>query len=431
MMEAVSNEVSGTEQVNTAALNEYRAWARRLPVTMRPSLNQQLADWDSLFPFEQRRLRDFLHGIESFSPSELETLLRPLRTLESKMGVKLWDFSESSDTLENASMLARSPYYQDWRREVQRVFEAIESAAGNSVVLPEKSTRLIIIILPGNLPVAPLATWTPWDSRAREVKLNGDGSSFCELALKGQPDLPAIGQILSAQGDGDSSNFWLIDADARLGNLLPGDVAQAACTLNYASIKPFRDQFLAEVNTIPKNLHVTDQSLERLRRKNWAPVCPAELSRQSRLRDFVVDLFLSGNGALIFSNAFVEWAASEALRRARPRVLIARFGMRNKPKPFTSIAIFENQRSINTLPDVEDPQGSAIDALELARYIWLSALRYPEREQTCCLCVSEYCNSAYMIAPPERSPDWGDRSITPHEICAWIGTTLTLKTELE
>ena len=61
-----------------------------------------------------------------------------------------------------------------------------------------------------------------------------------------------------------------------------------------------------------KSWRICGVSLGRL---GW----PAEYAGQPRLRKFVIDLFLSGNGALIFSNAFVEWAVSEAIRRARPR----------------------------------------------------------------------------------------------------------------
>src|SRR5208337_2338463 len=116
----------------------------------------------------------------------------------------------------------------------------------------------------------------------------------------------------------------------------------------------------------------------------------------------------SGNGALIFSNAFVEWAASEALRRARPSVMVIRFGMRSKPKPFTSIAVFENQQRVSSLPDVDDPVNSAIDAVILARYAWLSASRYPEQSQTICLCVSEHLNSSYAIVPAGKSLAWSE-----------------------
>jgi hypothetical protein len=144
------------------------------------------------------------------------------------------------------------------------------------------------------------------------------------------------------------------------------------------------------------------------------------------LRNFVVDLFLSGNGALIFGNAFAEWAASEALRRARPRGMVVRFGMRSKPKLFTGIAIFENQQQISALPDVDDREGSAVDALILARYVWLAASRYPEYEQAYCLCVSEFSNSAYLICPEGRSAPWSlERPVTPDEICLQLAQIIS------
>jgi hypothetical protein len=96
--------------------------------------------------------------------------------------------------------------------------------------------------------------------------------------------------------------------------------------------------------------------------------------------------------------------------------------MRSKPKPFTSIAIFENQQRVSTLPDVDDPENSAIDAAILARYVWLAASRYPEQEHTLCLCVSEHLNSAYMILPPGRSLGWSpERPVAPEELYSFLG----------
>jgi len=60
---------------------------------------------------------------------------------------------------------------------------------------------------------------------------------------------------------------------------------------------------------------------------------------------------------------------------------VARFGMRSKPKPFTSIAIFENQQRVSSLPDVVDPANSAIDAVILAGSSgtghWMRSLNAP------------------------------------------------------
>ena len=426
-MDASDNSQPTSRRMDAARLAGYRILVERLPVTMRPSLNQQLSKWGSLFPFEQDQFLTYMSGLESFSPTALDALNGPLKSIEIKMGVAQWNFSQTGDTMENASLLARSEYYVDWRREVQRVFEAVNAAAHNAAPSQPNPARLVLIVLPKSLPVDPLNQWKPWDPRAQEIKISGDSSRLSKLILQGNPYQPGVANILAKQGSTDSSDLWLIDADAEFDNLLPLSERQSSCSLSYSALKPFRDRFLAQVNTVPKNIEATDQTLDAMRHDDWEPWWPSELAGQTRLRSFVIDLFLSGNGALIFSNAFVEWAASEALRRARPRVVVARFGLRSKPKPFTGIAIFENQQKISVLPDVDDPTGSAMDALILARYIWLAALRYPQQARTSCLCVSEYRNAAYLISPRNDSSPWraGDTG-TPEEVSDWIRAQLIL-----
>ena len=139
-----------------------------------------------------------------------------------------------------------------------------------------------------------------------------------------------------------------------------------------------------------------------LRTVEVAPWCPPEVAGNPAVREFVRSLYLSGNGAVIFGNSFVEWASSEAFRRARPSFLAAKFGVRSKPKPFTGVAVFENPDQINPLPAVDDFTGSAVDAQILALYVWLAASRYEEyRHSTVCVCLAESISQAYIVSPPE------------------------------
>jgi hypothetical protein len=362
--------------------------------------------------------------VATFSPTALDALMGPLRALETKMGVQHWYFTESSETIKNASQLASSEYYAAWRQEVDRVFEAINAAARDSAPVRAASTRLIVLFLPSNLPVDPQSTWKLWDPRGHEIKISGDPGKLCELAMQGGSDLPAIPSLAAREKDFDSSDLWLIDAEGKLASMLSPQLAMAVSSLSYLALKSFRDRFRAELNTAPKNIRATDELVANLRLESWDGwgLWPAEIASQPRMRRYLIDLFLSGNGAFIFSNAFVEWAASEAIRRARPRTIVARFGMRSKPKPFTSIAVFENQQRISSLPDEDDPENSAIDAAILARYVWLSVSRYPEHEQTICLCVCESRNSAYVIPPAGKSLKWRPGStVAPEELYGWVG----------
>jgi len=398
----------------------FRGSIERLPVTLRPSLNQQLAQWETLFPFERNHLVGFLNGIESLSPAALNALTERLRALEVKMDVGHWNFSESSDTLENAGELARSEYYLEWRHEVQKIFEAIDTRTTSNAKSELRRGRLIILFLPENLPIDLNSIGREWGSHGHEIKIAGDSRKLRDLVVMGQPDQPGICELLKERESYNDADLWFIDADSRLTDALARTDFSEASSLSYSDLKPFRDNFLAELNTIPKDMTAADRIILKMRQTDWNRWWPSKIAGQERLRDFVVNLFLSGNGALIFSNAFVEWAASEALRRARPHAIVACFGVRSKPKPFTGIAIFENQEKISPMHDEDDPENSAVDAMILARYIWLAAQRYKEYDGALCLCVSERLNTAYIVAPLEMNLEISDRAVEPKDIYGWI-----------
>ena len=411
--------------MDDAALAGYRRQVARLPMTMQPALNQQLSGWANLFPYEQNRAAHFLGGVANCSPAQLDALTQSLRAIENRMDVKRWDFNVNADTMENASLLARSPYYAQWRGEVQKVFTAVEAAAPQAAAPRHDSGRVVLLILPASLPVDSIVGSKPWDARGVEMHVE-DAHRISDLALHGESALPSWVDARMSASEA-TADRWLIDADAGLG----GELSSAhppAQLLEYSVLKSFRDEFLRQVNTVPKDISATDQILAHVRGEDWDALWPESLKGQDRLRRFVIDVFLSGNGALIFSNAFVQWSSSEALRRARPRLLVSRFGLRSKPKPFSGIAIFENQQKVSALRDEVDPVGSAIDARILARYIWLSAMRYPERDRTCCVCVAESSGSVYVISPPEQRPDWlTTRGATPEDICSWMHHQLSEK----
>jgi hypothetical protein len=361
-------------------------------------------------------MQEFMRGVASYTPAALDELLKPMRQLEARMGVSQWNFSETAGGLENASLLARSAYYAEWRAEVKRFYAAVDAAARASAPPDVAQPRLTVVILPASLPYARANLWQKWGDRGVEITVDGDAAQITELLLSGPSP---IANLLEQQGSNNISDLWLIDAGSGLQTNT--DRPGSASSLSWPVLRELRERVLAQVNTVPKNIEATDQTLAAVRNQSWDPWWPPELSGQPTLRRFVIDLFLSGNGALIFSNSFVEWSASEAIRRARPRVLFARFGLRAKPKPFTGIAIFENQQRISTLPDADDPQGSAIDAEVLARYILHATQRYPEGAQMAFLCIAESAQSAYLVLPPACKASWTyPAKVAPAQIAQWL-----------
>jgi len=386
---------------------------KRLPPTFLPFTRQQLHDWDYLFPYERQSVMHLLLFLASLNQAESTTLFREVFQLEEKMGVRNWQFSTEEQTILNASLLARSPYYQDWRKAVQKVFDAAEEHAARADTAKASRHRFVLLVIPRNLPLDSTTVWRRWQSVGRVVKLDGTeagGSQSPAQALLATPrGKPRDGllDIVTRRPGSTVADCWILDAGRELVESVlasepiePG--SYPATLLSYERLAGFREQFSHEINAMQKDLSAADAVYDRLRKVDVTPWCPPEVAGVPAIREYLRLLYLSGNGALIFGNSFVEWGASEALRRARPDFLVARFGVRSKPKPFTSVAVFENPDQINPLPAVDDLPGSALDAQELALYVWLAASRYDEyRTNTACVCLAEGLSEAYVIAPPE------------------------------
>jgi len=390
---------------------------KRLPLTFLPFTNQQLREWDYLFPYERQSVQRLLVYVAGLSEEEFSSLFRDVVRLEEEMGVRHWpQFSTNEQTIENSSLLARSPYFQEWRAAVQAVFDAVDQRGPKTEAAGKPGRRLILLILPRPLPLDPATVWSKWQGIGRPLKLDlalsGETPSLAETLLGGTARAAGgrSGGLLDValrHPDISLADAWVCDAGSSLIDwLLKGGPSGAtlppAILMGYGRLTSFRESFAHEMNTMRKDLTDADAVFDYLRKVEVAPWCPAEVAAVPAIREFLRSLYLSGNGALLFGNSFVEWAASEALRRARPSFLVAQFGVRNKPKPFTGVILFENPEKLNPLPPVPDLPGSAVDAEMLALYVWLAAKRYQEyQSSTACVCLAESLSQAYVVAPQE------------------------------
>lgn len=394
---------------------------KRLPLTFLPFVNQQLGQWEYLFPNERNSVQRLLIYVASLNDGESSALFRDVVALEGKMGVRNWQFSTTEQTIENSSQLARSPYFQAWRGAVQAVFDAADRSVRPAHGASESSRhRLVLLEFPRILPLIPAKVWRQWQGigRAVELDLNATRAGISPLATLLRGTSSEIGLLGAAQNQSSSAHAdaWVIDAGRELIDALdPGQTSDKAAPvlLSYDRLDSYRLNFSHEMNTMRKDLADADAVWNRLRKVDVAAWCPPELAADTAVREFVRSLYLSGNGAVIFGNSFVEWAASEAFRRARPSFLAARFGMRSKAKPFTGVAVFDDPDRVNPLPAVDDPEGSAIDAQMLALYVWLAAGRYDEYQRTTvCVCIAESVSQAYVVAPPEFSLERSPQPLT-------------------
>ena len=323
------------------------------------------------------------------------------------MGVSRTNFSTEEQTIQNASELARSPYYQEWRQAVQAVFDAADNhAVATNPSMNAPLNRAIVLDIPAALPVEQAGAWDHWRELGRPIKLASAGDTQGAVNrmliqwLSNAAEAGPGNEPHDSSAHTSSADAWVIDGEKNLVEAFRSQapaVPAKAVLLSYDRFSVLRESFSREMNSMSKDLDNADTLFDRLRKTDVVPMCPPEVASNPAVREFVRALFLSGNGALIFGNSFVEWAASEVIRRARPHLLAVQFGVRSKPKPFTSVVVFENPDHVNPLPSVDDGPGSALDAQILAAYIWFSALRYDEyRRSTVCICLAESISEAYV-----------------------------------
>ena len=384
---------------------------QRLPRTFVPALNEQIDKWDRLFPVEQRTLRDQLDYLAGLSSRDFDGLFRPVKDLEAKMQLPAWEASSRRIGISETSLLVRSPYYPQWRSQVEKVFAQIDDGieAGKS----RKPRRgVVVCLLPAGLPLPPGNPWPRLAQSGRTIELRApfnDGAEQFLLALARHTDSAAD----------PAERTWVFETGDALGHTLASG-ADGPTVLSFEALGPARKAFLQRLNVIGKDLHSADQAFDELRRLDLASLLGKGIARDPRLSSFISDLLLSGNGALLFGNAFVEWGASEAMRRAQPQLLICSFGIRRRLKPFSSVAVFEDQGRANPAPEQDDAPSSLIDAQILAEYVYLSSARLPSYAGHTLGVFAVQDSGTVQVLGPSPSAGWPSGPLTLAELGAAI-----------
>jgi hypothetical protein len=368
-----------------------QALIARLPRTFGPALSEKLKGWELLFPAEQRLLRAQLDWLASLPPSELTALVLPINAIERKMNLRGLKQEAAGLSIAETAEIARSPYYPQWRSEVEKVFERIDQGVESSGGLPG-FPRLVVNVLPGGLPFSGKVLWGDLAGQGHWIELE---RPFGEI----QPSFvnSLAGRTLPKQLEA-IEGLWILECEARLSSELRAEAVTGIC---WPALEAVRKHFLERLNSMQKTLQSADEIHAELRRLDIREMLGPRLGGRPQVREFIRTLLLSGNGSLVFNNSFVQWGASESMRRAQPQALVASFGIRVKPKPFSSLVWFEDQQRSNPNPDDPDPEGSLTDGLMLSEYVLLSAQRLAAyHNRTLFVMAVEGLNKVLVIAPP-------------------------------
>ena len=379
---------------------------QRLPPTFSTYFYDRIEDWKRLFPAERNYFERLFALLDRSERAAVEQLFAPLRAVEQKMGINENNWSRREFTLEHVDFLQRSRFLAEWRSTISDVFAKIDPVLDEEVARAGHS-RLVMVISPAELPTGPDRMWMRLRDRGKLVPLElGEGDplqDYLALLLSGAPRSEKAPALFDLYGRDPRNAYdnWVLEAGDpihRLATTLTGWVG-----FSYERLKRVREALMEEVDKMVTREQIPGprQLGERLRRMN-----PGELrraaGRDAILGDFLQSVLLNGNGTLLLNNTFVEWASVQAVRRARPTLLCASFGIRTKVKPFSSLLIYADQEEANPIPTQADMLGSYVDLEVFYQYIWQECEKYAEyRRNTAYLFIAEGMDALFAIAPPD------------------------------
>ena len=414
---------------------------RRLPATVHAFILVDLQRWAALFPAEQRYQRALLEHLSQLAPGALLELSGGIARVENEAAlarISERDPARFQDLAQGA--LRKQNLVTTWRREVDSFFQQIDPALEARLYPPDAPRRVVLQLYGDGIAVQPDKLWRRFREGGLRVPLRLDGvknSGDYLRALFGVSANPKVDRgsswfdTLRSDPAFAPTDAWIIESHVALHDLVqkePAADARAPTGLSYERLLPYRDVLMrALFSKIQSGVESPQAFAAYARGLKLAPEPGVLLNPAEIVQGFVRDVLLTGNGTLFVNNTFVEWAAAQALRRAQPRMLVARYGVRDKLKPFSSLLLFSQPRTSDVIPLIEDPVGSFIDVEQLAYYVGVHAEKSAAyRKRTLYLFLAENVpdmlairsDVSGVIKPPAAAVSLADVSAT---IAQWLG----------
>jgi hypothetical protein len=159
---------------------------------------------------------------------------------------------------------------------------------------------------------------------------------------------------------------WCID-----GGEQPALQNNQIASVAYGSLQAVRKALIRKMQQVSASQAGVEVMRTRLAETDPSEVGMKHATDDPVLSRFAMSVLTEGAGTQIYSTTFVQWAAREALRRARPLTLVARFAPRQTEESADEELSGIQQRA------VFDPAGSLVDADMGAYYTWINLRRLP------------------------------------------------------
>ncbi len=373
---------------------------QQLPLGFTPFLLKEIIDAGVKFPVELKELQDQIFYLKAFTPEQRAQEMKPFADLKLSSSLQNYDWINSPQQfLEQLSAHLWATHQMDGFRSASEIYVKKFHATLKPVALPTPRAGIVFI-----------GQGVRQSNYQLFVKLRREGTLFTQV--KADNALISVHSALEDRAKTFPAPYshWYLDGGAV--PTLPG-----VSSVGYVQLAPVRDALAAKMLDAYRAQHFDPEMLRtNLARTTYASL-GIKASGDVPLEHFALTLLTEGSGTQIYSTTFVQWAAREALRRAQPLTLFARYAPRQREQSMDELL----RGTKSTSEPATDPRGSLIDADMGAYYTWLNQQRLPEAERAKFLVWFEDSPQAVVVSPAHKR---GVIDSTPTDLAALVRTVL-------
>jgi hypothetical protein len=371
---------------------------RQLPTMFVAILLREVIRYDWKFPAERDELDRQLRYLGSLQQEQLRISLAKFERIDLMPNLENLDWVKEPEVFSErlTTYLWNTHQIDDFRIAATEYSAKLQEAAP---ARPSRIPRLGIAVIGKGVAANDFPLFR---------KLRPHGVLFTQV--KPENGLEILLNAVSARADAYPQPYrhWYIDGGAA------GVAAPHVTSISYDALQPVRSALLHKMQQIIQSGSGGPELMET----TLARTSPEELGMNSGAQDGVLDhfqvsLLTEGAGTQIFSTTFVQWAAREALRRAEPDTLLARFTPRQRQRPMNEL--LQGEATVEL-----DAPGSLVDADMSSYYIWLDQQRLANVEQSSFLVWFEEHNQALGIGPSLPRGTHSDSRADLQQLLQWI-----------
>jgi len=350
---------------------------RQLPLCFVPFLLKELVAYDWKFPAEKNELQQQLTYFRTKTPKEQQKAMAAFRQMRLSSQLQRFDWVKTpAQFLESLSVHLWATNQINAFRKASESY--LENVRAQFPPIRPVVPRLVMAVIGKGVG---RIDYTPFR------KLRQEGTYFSKLQIETGSSLVLQALIQRAEAHPLAYGHWYIEGGTNLGHSCNG----LTC-VSYEALGSARKLLSEKIREAYESLSFRAEALRTM----LARIGPEDFGVHGGdpvLERFKISTLTEGSGTQIFSTTFVQWASREALRRAQPLTLLARFSPRQRERPMKDL--------LSQVPRIEevDPLGSLVDADAGAYLTWINQQRLSGAETSSFLVWFEDHPEAVAIGP--------------------------------